>query len=163
MAKYLFSKDLEGLAEKLAKLADGGYSEKCVYAAAGVVADEIKSKLNSIHAISDEEGLARYKRKEQTELTYSEKKGLLNSLGIAPFSQNGSVTDTHVGFDGYNGVKTRKYPNGQPNVLIARSTESGTNFRKKQPFVRPAVNQARQKAIDAAQEVLDKAVKNLIG
>ena len=31
------------------------------------------------------------------------------------------MLNVKLGFDGYNGMKTKKYPKGQPNVLLARS------------------------------------------
>ena len=48
-------------------------------------------------------------------------------------------------------MKTKKYPNGQPNALIARAVNSGTSFRKKTRFLDKAVN-ASKKAAEAAMD-----------
>ena len=66
-----------------------------------------------------------------------------------------------MGFDGYNEVKTRKYPNGQPNALMARSIESGSSARDKYPFIRPAVQATRKQAIAAAEAKLDKKINDI--
>ena len=63
---------------------------------------------------------------------------------------NGFI-NVKLGFDGYNATRTKKYPRGQPNVLIARSVNSGTTFRKKTKFVDKAVNSAK-KAAEAAMD-----------
>ncbi len=80
---------------------------------------------------------------------------LLNSLGIAPpdVDRNGNV-NTKVGFDGYD----RK---GVPNIVKARVMESGSSKQKKRPFVRPAVNRSKQKAIEEMQKKLDEELKKI--
>ena len=80
---------------------------------------------------------------------------LLDSLGIAPpdVDRNGNV-NTKVGFDGYD----RK---GVPNIVKARVMESGSSKQKKRPFVRPAVNRSKQKAIEEMQKKLDEELKKI--
>ncbi len=80
---------------------------------------------------------------------------LLDSLGIAPpnIDEKGNV-NTKIGFDGYD----RK---GVPNVLKARVMESGSSKQKKRPFVRPAVNRSKQKAIEEMQKKLDEELKKI--
>ena len=65
-----------------------------------------------------------------------------------------------IGFDGYNEVQTKTFPNGQPNALIARSIESGSSTREKTPFLRPALAAARKQAIEAARVKFDEAIHN---
>ena len=65
-----------------------------------------------------------------------------------------------IGFDGYNDVKTRKYPKGQPNAMIARVTESGSSYREKTPFIRTAVQSSEKAAVEAAKEKIDNGIKN---
>ena len=67
-----------------------------------------------------------------------------------------------VGFDGYNAVSTMKYPKGQPNQLIARVTENGSSFMDKQPFIRPAINATKDKALEEMQRVIDEEVKKIM-
>ena len=78
---------------------------------------------------------------------------LLKSFGIAPpgVDSKGN-TNTKIGFEGYD----RK---GVPNTLKARAMESGTSTLKKRPFVRPAVNRTKQKAIDEMGKKLDEEMK----
>lgn len=67
-----------------------------------------------------------------------------------------------LGFDGYNEVKTRKYPKGQPNQLIARVTESGSPYMDKTPFMRMAVNATRKPALAEMQKVIDEESKKIM-
>ena len=67
-----------------------------------------------------------------------------------------------MGFDGYNHIKTRKYPKGQPNVMIAASVESGSSEQQKYPFVRPAIKQKEKECIDAIAAVIDKETAKIM-
>lgn len=80
---------------------------------------------------------------------------LLDSLGIAPpnIDEKGNV-NTKIGFDGYD----RK---GVPNVLKARVMESGSSKQKKRPFVRPAVNKTKKRAIEEMQKRLNEELKKI--
>lgn len=68
-----------------------------------------------------------------------------------------------IGFDGYNRTKTEKYPKGQPNQLVARGVESGTSWKQKKPFIRPAVNRTKKKAEQMMAEILDKEINKIMG
>ena len=63
-----------------------------------------------------------------------------------------------LGFDGYNSVKTKKYPNGQPNALIASVTESGSPYREKTGFIRKSVNTSKKDAEDAGRITIEKEI-----
>jgi HK97 gp10 family phage protein len=80
---------------------------------------------------------------------------LLDSLGIAApdVDRNGNV-NTKVGFSGYD-------RNGTPNILKARAMESGTSIQPKRPFVRPAVNRSKKKALEEMEKKFDEKVKNI--
>ena len=67
-----------------------------------------------------------------------------------------------IGFDGYNAMRTEKYPQGQPNQLVARGVESGTSWKQKHPFVRPAINASRKRAEAKMAEVLDKEIEKVM-
>ena len=164
MAKFIWGKQLENYASQIAKIGSrsGEICGKAVYEMAGIVADKIRSILEGIHAEADTEGLAAWKEGRSAPFTYSEKKGLLNSLGISPLEDDNGYKNVKIGFDGYNNVKTRNYPKGQPNVLIARSLESGSSVRNKQPFVRPAVNAARAEALKACEKIIDEEVQKIM-
>jgi hypothetical protein len=68
-----------------------------------------------------------------------------------------------LGFAGYNSTITDKYPNGQPNSMIARSLQSGTSFRARIPFVDNAVSAKKsaceQKMIETFDKVLAKEMR----
>lgn len=130
--------DIKGSQEleiALSRMADPEITKEVVWAGAQPVADEIRKGL--------EKNLQGSK--------YSEG-DLLDSLGIAPpgIDKHGN-TNTKIGFSGYN----RK---GVPNALKARVMESGTSRHRKRPFIRPAVNRSREKAIQAMQNMLNRKV-----
>lgn len=78
---------------------------------------------------------------------------LLESFGIAPpGSDKRGNTNTKIGLEGYD-------RRGVPNALKARAMESGTSTLKKRPFVRPAVNKMRKRAIEEMGKKLDDEMK----
>lgn len=130
---------------------------KAIYPAAGMLADAIRANIKAlpkIRKIGDGmiEGVSEPQRR-----------GLLDSFGITPMQRRDGIYDVQIGFGmksgtGYNSIKTKRWPKGQPNLMIARSVESGTSFLKKTPFVRPAVNKYKKKI----EEMLEKAVDDEI-
>lgn len=135
--------------------------EKAVRAGAAPVADRIRQNLKALpeetfHHLSEGEifhGIPK-----------GQKKDLIDSFGLAPITRDRSgFVHTKAGFDGYGSFPTESYPDGVPNQLVAAATESGSSVRAKTPFVRPAVNAARQEAIDAMEEVVDGEIKNIFG
>ena len=94
-------------------------------------------------------------------MTAAQKQGLLDGLGIASMQEDAGFYNVKIGFDGYNRTRTEKYPQGQPNQLVARGVESGTSWKQKRPFVRPAVTRARKRAEQAMAETLDKEIQKI--
>ena len=131
-------KGIDEYANKLSKLGKDApkIAKKVVMAGANPVADEIRKGLEA--NLKD----SQYSTGD-----------LLDSFGIAPadIDRNG-ITNTHVGFEGYD----RK---GVPNALKARAMESGTSTQRKRPFIRPAVNKTKQKAINEMGKKLDEEIK----
>ena len=119
---------------------------KTVYAGAAVVADKVRAAIQALP-----EG------KESDADT-----GLLDGFGISPMETEDGYTHVKLGFDGYNSVKTKKYPNGQPNVLIARVVNSGTSFRKKTKFVDKAVTASRKAAEKAMDETCNREIEKVM-
>jgi HK97 gp10 family phage protein len=126
-------------------------AKKVVMAGAAPIADEIRKGL--VENLQDPEyvglgdgGLFGGKQNTPTG-------DLLDSFGIAPPGpdKNGN-TNTKIGFEGYDSK-------GTPNALKARAMESGTSSLRKRPFVRPAVNKMKGKAIDAMGKKLDDEMK----
>ena len=64
-----------------------------------------------------------------------------------------------LGFDGYGRTKTKKYPKGVPNQLIARSVNTGTSFRKRNPFMDRAVRAKRKLAEKKMMETMGEGMK----
>lgn len=131
-----------------------------VYAMAGVVADEIKKNIEALPAISDKENMKLHAFSDRSELTEKQKAGLLESFGITQMENDNGYRNVKLGFDGYNNVKTKKYPKGQPNALIARTVESGSTYMKKRPFIRPAINKKKKEAMEKCKTTIDEMIYN---
>lgn len=117
-------------------------AKRAIYDGAKVMYEKVKA---AIEAIPEEE--FRYLRDGDSYryITPDEKQDLIESLGITKIE--GNVFDgwnAKIGFDGYGSHRTKKYPNGVPNQLIARSLEKGTSVRGKYPFMRRTVNRYRK-------------------
>lgn len=136
---------------------------KGVYAMADVITNSIRAEIDSMPSEADRKGLAAYQKKpkEQAPLTESQKKGLQEGLGIAKMQNDNGFLHVKVGFDGYNSIKTKKYPNGQPNAMIARALNSGTSFRPKTAFVDIAVRNARKQAVDKGIAAINAEIEKI--
>lgn len=160
--------EMQGMEEYIRSLErlGAGTEELCkaaVYAGADVVADEVRQRLASVKTVPDKASLAGYRSKTATYINETQKKALLDSMGVAKISTRSGVTSTKVGFDGYNSIKTKAHPGGQPNALIARACESGSVAMLKQPFMRPAEKAAEKPALEAMEKAADKKIKELTG
>lgn len=146
-------KGLDEYSSKISKLGKDApeIAKKVVMAGANPVADEIRENL--ISNIRD----PAYVGKGQGGLVkrnYGKSTGdLLSAFGIAPpgVDSNGN-TNTKIGFEGYDSK-------GVPNALKARAMESGTSTLRKRPFVRPAVNSTKKRAIKEMGKKLDEEMK----
>ena len=156
---------VDGGAEFLAALSrlEAGREEaqkQAIYAGAKIVADAIRSNIEALPHVSDHQGLIAYRARQKTALTYTAKKGLLDGLGITKIDQDDAGNwNAKIGFDGYNDMKTKHWPEGQPNQMIARSVESGSSVVDKHPFVAPAVRSTKKAAIEAMAAALDEAAR----
>lgn len=156
MAKLQF-KGLEEYEKHLLKLQD--VSRECIgkaiYQGAGVVADAVKANIESIpidtRRVKDGQML--------NGITEAQKQGLRDGFGIARMENEGGYVHVKLGFDGYNSTITRKYPNGQPNAVIARSVNSGSSFRQRIPFVDNAVNASKATCEQKMSDTFDKVLK----
>ena len=91
-----------------------------------------------------------------------QKKGLEDSFGIAPIRNDNGFVNVKLGFDGYNGLKTKRWPNGQPNQMIARSVERGTSWMKANPFMKRALRKARKQAQEAMASRLQSEIQKIM-
>lgn len=80
-----------------------------------------------------------------------QREALVESLGIAPIRKQRWGMNVKIGYDGYNNIVTERWPQGQPNMMIARSVESGTTFMQPQYFM--------DKAVQRATPVVEKAIE----
>lgn len=134
MAKMTFN--MMDFTDNLITIRDNsrGMCKRAVYEGAEVALDAIRQ---AVKALPEE------KHNGKTDMMYGvtsiEKDGLLSGLGATKMEDENGTIYTKIGFSGYNGLKTKKYPKGQPNAMIARSICKGTSFRKRIPFVDKAV------------------------
>lgn len=162
MAKFIVGKGLENYIAYLQSInaATDEVIGEAVYEMAKVVADKVRANIEALDA--GPKGKTTYYVNETTiksRLSEEQKKGLLEGFGISSMQDDNGYLNVKLGFDGYNSVKTKKYPQGQPNALIARVTESGSSYREKTPFIRPAANAARKAAEKAGQAKIDEKIR----
>ena len=161
MATIQFKTGDEYLA-KLSKLEVLSRTEICggaIYAAADIMADAIREELEKIptdETVGTSSNPAKGPKKIQ-------KEGLVRSLGIAKMQDDGAgYLNVKIGFDGYNRVRTGRWPKGQPNQMVARSVESGTSWMQKNPFVKRAVSKTRKRALDAMRKHVDSSIEQIM-
>lgn len=157
MAKIVF----DGLEEYLSKieiLQDKATEmlKESVYPAAGLITDKIREKIKSLDS-----GKERHTKAKRI-MHYKQKEGLLNGLGLARMEETEFGVHTKVGFHGYNELKSKKYPKGQPNAMIARVVESGSTYQKKQSFIRPVVNTYKKEVENMIENNLDEKIKEVM-
>lgn len=160
MARFAF-KGAEEYALKLSKLGDQTerVAGKAIYEAANIVANEVRK---NIDAIPVQNGYVK-KGEMRHGIPQPAKDGLKESFGITPMRKDDGYYNVKLGFDGYNKVKTKTWPQGQPNQMIARSVESGTSFMAPHPFVAPAVRKTKAAALKKMAEVVDEETKKIMG
>lgn len=131
--------------------------KRAVYDGAAVVANEVRASIEALPSTDRNPP-----KGEQLGVLDYEKDGLLEGLGLSGMKNDDGFIYTHVGFEGYNRLKSKKYPKGHPNSMIARSIESGSSVRAKHPFMRKALQNAKQKAINAMAARLDEDISNIV-
>lgn len=160
MATFQF-KGLDAYIKQLSALNAGDKGDiigKTVYAGAAVVADAVRK---SIEALPVGPGTAKDGGLIDT-VTPTQKRGLLDGFGISHIQDDDGFVNVKLGFDGYNGTRTKNYPKGQPNVLIARAVNSGTIFRKKTRFVDKAVSSSKKPAEKAMDETCNREIEKIM-
>lgn len=171
MAK-IYATGIDRYLQKLERLNKNTDSvcKQTVYAGAKVVGDAIVAAIDAMPVQEPPENQAYFflsdaARESGTLITgvsEAQKQGLREGFGIAQMAHEDNSWNTKIGFDGYNSVKTKTYPKGQPNTLIARSVEGGTSIQQKTPFIAPAVRQARKAAQKAMEETMAEKVQEIM-
>ena len=161
MATFKFKKGEEYMA-KIAKLEALTRDKVCgtaIYGAADIVADEIRSQLQKVP--TDESWGSSGDPTDGPRK--AQKKGLYDSLGIASMQDDGTgFLNVKIGFDGYNELKSARWPKGQPNQMVARSVERGTSYMKGHKFVKKAMSKSRKRALDYMKESVDKSIEEIM-
>lgn len=130
-----------------------------IYVGADVIADEIRK---GIEGLPISQGFGTTDKPLPGGVTKIQKGGLLKGLGIARLQNDNGYVNVKIGFDGYNGMDTSRYPQGQPNQLVARGVESGTSWKQKTPFIRPAIRRASERSEKAMSKELDKEFEKIM-
>lgn len=157
MARITF-KNLRDYELRLSKLSQNvpKVAGAAIYEGANIMTDEIKRGIENLPVVS---GYGTEADPLPGGVTATQKRGLLDGLGIAKMQDDGGYLNVKIGFDGYNRTKTDRYPNGQPNQLVARGVESGTSWKQPHPFVKPAIARARKQVEEKMAEVLDREIE----
>ena len=132
---------------------------RVTYEGAGIIPDEIRKGIEGLPIV---DGFGTAENPLPGGVTKTQKAGLLDGFGISGLQDDNGFINVKLGFDDYNGTRTKTYPQGQPNALVARGVESGTSWKQKHPFIRPAVTRARKKAEEKMAEVLDYEIAKLM-
>lgn len=129
-------------------------AKKAVYEGTKIMADQVRANIQALptdeHWGTPDNPLHGVKA--------IQKQGLLDGFGVAEMRNDGGLINTMIGFDksGYNKM-------GQPNLMVARATQSGTSFSDKIPFfdnaVRATRSAARAKMVEVAEQELEKITK----
>lgn len=134
-----------------------------VYDGADVVADAVRRAVSALTSVPDITGLTAWQKRTAARITEAQKDGLLEGLILTKMNEEQGFIGTVLTFVGYNRTKTQKYPQGQPNAMIAASVESGTSAHQKQPFMRKTVNMVKAQAEAAMQRTADAEIKKIMG
>lgn len=132
---------------------------RALYEGGKVVADEFRREVEALPVVAP--NVRGTSERKLTGITSEQKRGLLQGLGIAKMRSRDGVHDIKIGFDGYNSVRTQKYPGGQPNAMIARSVNTGSSFRAATHFADRAARNSKARAEKAMQQQFDKDLKKI--
>ena len=130
-----------------------GIAKMCVYDGAGIVADAVRRNIQNLPERDPKEH-----KKRPRGATPDEKAALAAGFGIAKMEQSGDTVNTTLGFDGYDGKPTPKYPKGHAISMVARTIESGSSWLNKTPFLKPAYNSSKSAAESAMAARFDKEI-----
>ena len=138
--------------EKLQKNTDATIG-KAIYEGAGLVARACASAIDALPVSN---------QYNSGVVNSVQKAGLKEGFGISRAQTDGDYRHVKLGFDGYNNFKTKKYPNGQPNSLIARSINSGSSWRKKNPFMDRATRATKAECETVMKMVIEREIEKII-
>lgn len=156
--KIVAGDDLDTLIHDLGKLSDDStlVCKRSLYEGAGEV---YKAYRQNVEAIPVDERTYIYSSKDRKHgITSQQKADLVKAAGIAKMRSEINAVNTKIGVHGYNSVKTKKYPGGQPNILIARSVQAGTSYMQRYDFAGRARRQAKGPAVEKMKTALKREI-----
>lgn len=132
-----------------------------VYEGAKVMADALKTAIGKIpEAEEDSRGNpVRNKQGKIKGITKQQRKDLENGFGITKAEKTPDGINVKVGFGGYGSTKTRRYPKGLPNEMLARAVTSGTSFRVKSPVLRTTQTRMKKPTLLAMEKEADRIIR----
>lgn len=150
MAKFQIGTGIDKYITRLENLefSAGDAIGQAIYVGADIVADEIKNNIRGLPTSA---------------CSALEKRDLIDGFGIAKSQNDNGYINVKTGFDGYDSIKTKKYPKGRPISMLARSIESGTSFRTAVPFVNRAIRSSKDRAEKAMAEAIEKTISKTMG
>lgn len=125
---------------------------RAIYSGAKEIADQCRA---NIEALPIDTRVIRRDGDTRHGVTPKEKEGLLDGFGIARLIDDNGFKHVKLGFDGYN-------YNGTPNVIIARSLNSGSSFHDKIPFVDNAVSAKKTACEEAMKKTFDEELRKVV-
>lgn len=157
MASWKFE-GLDDYVTQLNKLSDTARETvgEAIYKGAGLVARACVAEIQAL-PVSNQ-----YKKDDVSTVTSFEKAGLLEGFGISHEQEDGFYRNVKLGFAGYNKVHTHKYRNGQPNAMIARSINSGSSWRRKNPFMDRATRSSKSDCEETMRIVIETKIQKIV-
>ena len=93
----------------------------------------------------------------------AQKAALLEVLGITSMDKDAEgMYNVKIGFDGYNNIRSKRWPQGQPNQMVARAIESGTTWMSKNRFVNRAVSRVKKQALTAMEKRAEGEIEKIM-
>lgn len=127
----------------------------CIYKAVNIVMKEVRNSIDNIPADDRRE----VKGELMNGLRTIQKVGLQHSVGVSPMEDDKGYWNVKIGFDGRNRFITKRNPDGELNVRVARMIESGSSYMKKYPFMRKAETKSREEAEKVMEQVFIEEIK----
>jgi len=152
---------LDAYMKALGRLEQNAKEEICgraIYQGADIVANSIREQLN---AVKPDETFGTSDNPSKAPKTV-QLQGLKKSLGISKMRNDSGYLNVKIGFGGYNSVKTKRWPKGQPNLMVARAMESGTSWMRKNPVVRNGTKKTKFYALEAMQDSVEQSIKKIM-
>ena len=127
---------------------------RTVYKGAEVVADDVQEAIRQI-PIDDRRYVWSGSRRG---ITTEQRDGLIEGFGIASMRKDNGFINVKLGFAGYNDVQTKAFPNGEPNLLIARMVESGTSYMPKIGAISKAIQASKAKCESTMKQTFENEI-----